>query len=236
VFGTSAFRSAENCAEVLQAVKEDSNIDIEILSGEDEAKWTYTGATFGLSIAPDSYVTVLDIGGGSTEVVVGNKDTIAFGHSYDIGVVRLREKFFRQYPILPNERAAALTCINKAFRPLHQQQYWTKKPTLIGVAGTATTLACLAKGLAEYDAERVGGTILTYDKVNELSIMLQQLTLDELRALPCVDENRADVLPAGALLLQVFMNQFNFSSMLVSERGVRYGVAIREYVKSKGTA
>src|SRR5579872_2746482 len=86
VFGTSAFRSAENCAEVLQAVKEDASIDIEILSGEEEAKWTYTGATFGLSIAPDSYVTVLDIGGGSTEVVVGNKDNIAFGHSYDIGV------------------------------------------------------------------------------------------------------------------------------------------------------
>jgi len=144
----------------------------------------------------------------------------------------MTENFFPRLPALPNERAAAQTFVHKLFRPLDTMPFWAKKPALIGVAGTVTTLAMLAKGMTDYDAERIDGTILASDTVEKLSDMLFSLSHAELHALPGVEQGRADVLPAGSLLLKLFMRQFGFSSVIASVRGLRYGIAVREYLKT----
>lgn len=228
VCGTSAVRDARNREEFATRVKAETTFSLEVLSGEDEAYWTYRGAISGM---PDvSGATVVDIGGGSTEIIVGDRALVKNTISLDIGSVRLTERFFKHDPPTHPELEAAITLVeDELARP---KKFGFQGSTLVGVAGTATSLAALAQGLREFRVEAVTNYHLTLDTVYHLFRTLRAMPAAHIRELSEVMEGRSDVIAAGALILWEIMAHYKFNEMIVSERGVRYGLAIREWERT----
>jgi exopolyphosphatase/guanosine-5'-triphosphate,3'-diphosphate pyrophosphatase len=223
VCGTSAVRDAANKEEFVGLVARETGYRLEVLSGDQEALWTYRG---GVSGVPEiESATVIDIGGGSTEVIVGDRLRIMQKISLDLGSVRLTERFFRHDPPLPNELDAAVQATTTG---LGQAEFSFAGSTLVGVAGTATTLAILDQGLSTFNVRAVTNYRLTMEAVNRLYTKLREMDTNTIRALSGAMEGRADVIVAGALILLEAMKHFGFGEAVVSERGLRYGLALRE--------
>lgn len=224
--GTSAVRDAANREEFVGLVARETGYTLEVLSGEEEALWTYRGGISG--VTGIERATVIDIGGGSTEIIVGNRSRIIRKISLDVGSVRLTERFFRHDPPAPDELEAALEVASAG---LGKANFPFAGSMLIGVAGTATTLAILNQGLRTFDARAVTNYRLTIEAVDRLYAKLREMDTPGIRALSSVMEGRADVIVAGALILRETMKLFGFGEVVVSERGLRYGLALREAEK-----
>jgi exopolyphosphatase/guanosine-5'-triphosphate,3'-diphosphate pyrophosphatase len=228
---TSAMRDAENRDEIIERTKRDTGIEIEILSGDDEARLTYRGAVAGTSPHPSPWkgegvVVVIDIGGGSTEISVGTGDTFERGVSLDIGAVRLTERFFAATPIAREAKEAA----RKLTRESLQNITLDVQPhaQLIAVAGTPTTLAAMHQNLQAFDAKKVHGYILHRQAIEELmDILFSASTAELLERFPAVNKSRADILPAGTLILAEVMDRLGAEHITVSTQGLRYGIALR---------
>jgi exopolyphosphatase/guanosine-5'-triphosphate,3'-diphosphate pyrophosphatase len=226
VGATSASRDADNQAELIAYVRRETGLHYEILSGEAEAKWTFRGA---ISVLTDLEGTcaVLDIGGGSTEIVVGDTaGELTYHRSLNIGALRLTERFFSALP--PGraevERAEALIArlLDEADCPLHDA--WP----LIGAAETTGALALVRAGVASWDALDAPTVALTADEVHSWRSRLLRATADEVLALnPAVLKDRADVFPASVLILDTVMQRFGLPVCRVSPRGLRHGLALR---------
>jgi exopolyphosphatase/guanosine-5'-triphosphate,3'-diphosphate pyrophosphatase len=226
VCGTSAVRDAANSAEFAGLVDKETGYRLEVLSGEEEALWTFRG---GISGVPGiESATVIDIGGGSTEIIVGERSRIMQKISLDVGSVRLTERFLRHDPPAPDELEAALQIASTV---LGQANFPFAGSTLVGVAGTATTLAILDQGLRTFDVRAVTNYRLTMEAVDRLYAKLREMNASAIRALSSAMEGRADVIVAGALILREAMKKFGFNEAVVSERGLRYGLALREAEK-----
>jgi exopolyphosphatase / guanosine-5'-triphosphate,3'-diphosphate pyrophosphatase len=224
VTGTSAIRDAANRGEFLDAMLARTGLPIEVLGGEDEALLTYTGGVSGQS-DPAQPSAVLDIGGGSTELTLGANRAILARKSLDIGCVRLTEKFLPDAPPREADLARALEHIDDAVRGFPHFD-GTAIP-LIGVAGTVTTLAALELDLDTYDRARVGGVVLRLETVEQRFTQLRGLTHDQMVRLLRVDPGRADIILIGVAILRAVMRARNCPSVRVSDRGLRYGVALR---------
>jgi len=224
---TSAVRDSSNKNEFIKHLKEITGIYVEVLSGEDEALLTYKGAVSGLT-THNKQIVVLDIGGGSTEISF-KRDNVFIFHSLQIGAVRLTERYFKHNPPTDEEIQLTNAAILSEFLRLGDIEF--SSYFLVGVAGTVTTLACLDQDLNEFDVKRVSGYRLTYECVEEWSNKLIKMKSSQIRSLSNTTEGRADILPAGVLILRNFMKQFNSKEILVSERGLRYGMAFREWEK-----
>jgi exopolyphosphatase/guanosine-5'-triphosphate,3'-diphosphate pyrophosphatase len=226
VGATSASRDAGNRAELIAEVRRETGLHYEILSGEAEAKWTFRGAT---SVLTDLSGTcaVLDIGGGSTEIVVGDMaGELTYHRSLNIGALRLTERFFAALPPGPDEveRAEALIgrSLDEADCPLHDA--WP----LIGAAETTGALALVRAGVVSWDALDAATVVLTADEVHSWRNRLLRATADEVLALnPVVLKDRADVFPASVLILDTVMQRFGLPVCRVSPRGLRHGLALR---------
>jgi exopolyphosphatase / guanosine-5'-triphosphate,3'-diphosphate pyrophosphatase len=226
VCGTSASRDAANQPELIAYVRRETDLCYEILSGEAEAKWTFRGA---VSVLPDLEGTcaVLDIGGGSTEIVVGDTaGELTYQCSLNVGALRLTERFFSTLP--PGradvERAEALITrlLDEADCPLHDG--WP----LIGAAETTGALALVRGGVASWDALVAASVVLTADEVHHWRSRLLRATADEVLALnPIVLKNRADVFPASILILDTVMQRFGIPICRVSPGSLRHGLALR---------
>ena len=225
VCGTSAVRDAQNKEQFAELIQQRVGLDLEILDGEDEALWTYRGAISGLPGI--SKATVIDIGGGSTEITTGDQHNVTNSISLDIGSVRMTERWFKHDPPLPIELDTTTEKIKTELANIKN----LRQPgsTLVGVAGTATSLAILDQGQDEFSIAAVTQYYLTRDSVRSLLTKLKSMRAAEIRKLSAVMEGRADIITAGALILLHVMTHFKFDKMIVSERGVRYGLAIREW-------
>jgi exopolyphosphatase/guanosine-5'-triphosphate,3'-diphosphate pyrophosphatase len=225
VAGTSAVRDAHNKQEFAKHVRQATGFDLEVLSGEDEAFWTYRGALSGVSGVLRA--TVIDIGGGSTEITTGSATSITNSISLNVGSVRLTERFFRHDPPTHPELEAAITFVeDELARP---KGFAFEESSLIGVAGTATSLALLDQGLQEFSINAVENYRLRLDNVYALFRTLRAMHSSEILKLSTIMQGRNDVITAGALILREIMAHYKFSEMIVSERGVRYGLTIREW-------
>ena len=224
VCGTSAVRDAANSEEFARNILVETGYHLEVLSGDDEAYWTYRGAVSGVPGA--GRVTVVDIGGGSTEIITGNRKTIDGRISLPLGSVRLTERFFQHDPPTPSELDAAARYTDGELA--QASHFLFAGSTLVGVAGTATSLAALARGLKTFDVAAVTNAQLMRREVDALYVRLRSMTSGEILGLSAVMEGRSDVITAGALVAEEFMSRFGFERMIVSERGVRYGIALRE--------
>ena len=230
VCSTSAVRESANRDEFIQRVRHATGFSVEVLSGEDEAYWTFRGAVSGAS--GYGRFTVLDIGGGSTEITTGTSAEIQQSISLDIGSVRLSERLFAHDPPTALELESTIEVVEDELTRARGFPFSGSK--LIGVAGTATTLALLAQGLQDFQVEAVTNFRLTRDAVENLFRTLREMPSSEIRALSSVLEGRADIINAGTLILREVMHHYGFDEMIVSERGVRYGLAMREWEKSRG--
>jgi exopolyphosphatase/guanosine-5'-triphosphate,3'-diphosphate pyrophosphatase len=221
---TSAVRDASNRDDLADAVLLLTGEPMEVLTGEEEAALSFVGATRGLDY-PAPYL-VLDIGGGSTEFVVGG-GTVRASISANIGSVRLTERLVHRDPPSFDELQALERTIGEELSyvedrvPVHDAQ------TLIAVAGTATTMQAIALGLPEYDPERLHRSVLFRDEAERVFRLLADMTIEERRALPVMAPGREDVIPAGAAILVSVMRRWGFREALVSETDILDGIAYR---------
>jgi exopolyphosphatase/guanosine-5'-triphosphate,3'-diphosphate pyrophosphatase len=224
--GTSALRDASNSADFCTRVKNELGLEIEILSGQDEAVWTYRGAMVGLDIHHDR-VCVLDIGGGSTEISFGDGHNLASTDSIDIGCVRITERYLHHSPPAAYELERATNEIR-----FHLKKLKLGSPDgAIGVAGTVTTLAAYEQQLPEYDPQRIHGYRLKRSQIDRAFEMLSSLNLASIKEFPQISEGRADILLAGILILREFLALMKLDEIVVSDRGLRYGIVLREMEK-----
>jgi exopolyphosphatase / guanosine-5'-triphosphate,3'-diphosphate pyrophosphatase len=231
---TSATRDAANAADFVQGVTSVLGIEPEVLSGTDEAYLSFSGATaeFGASPELPGPYLVVDIGGGSTEFVVAEgravRDIGAAGVStvsVDIGCVRLTERHLHSDPPRPTEISAAAADIDAALDVVAGAIPVTGARTLVGLAGSVTTVAGLALGLAEYDSARIHHTSIPMDQVTARMRGLLGQTREERAALGVMHPGRADVIAGGAMVLERIMRRFGFGEVLASEHDILDGIA-----------
>ena len=229
VVGTSAARDAYNRQEFAHLIQKEFGWELEVLSGNDEAYWTYRGALSGIDAIERA--TVVDIGGGSTEITVGTRRTILHTVSLDVGSVRLTERFLVADPPTPAQIEAAITAVEEELAKA--QSFEFRHSTLVGVAGTVTSLAILAQGLEAFSFAAVANYRLPFERVDHLFKQLCGMSSEEIRQRSRVMEGRSDVITAGTLILREVMAHYDFKEIIVSERGVRYGIALREWERWK---
>lgn len=236
--GTSALRDSRNSDEVISRIRHETSIDVEVLSGEDEAHWTFLGALIqeddsSSKLAPNQgRFAVIDIGGGSTEVTLGTSQHVEKSLSFGLGCVRLTERFLRSTPPTSEELERARACARSALSGLHDID--TIRCELVGVAGTITTLAALDQNLSKFEADKVDGYVLGLDRIIEIFEQLRPQTLAQIRSSPIISSGRADVLLAGILILIEFMAICRFDRITTSSKGLRYGLILREFERMKG--
>jgi exopolyphosphatase/guanosine-5'-triphosphate,3'-diphosphate pyrophosphatase len=217
---TNAMRIAANSDEIISKVKNELNFNIRIIPGEEEARLSYLGASSSFSNLKEKMV--IDIGGGSTEIIYGNDRDIFYKHSFQIGVVSLTENLIGSFPY-------SIDCLNNTNLELISifNELETKIPKhipTIAVAGTPTTLSCIKQNLHIYDEVKVEGSVLNNSDLDELKITLQNLSASDIKQMfGQVVSGREDVLFAGTMILQHITNILKLNTIFVSSRGIRYG-------------
>jgi exopolyphosphatase/guanosine-5'-triphosphate,3'-diphosphate pyrophosphatase len=226
---TSATRDAENSSEFTGRVKEVLGIAPEVVTGEEEAALSFTGATGELGGAYAPYL-VADIGGGSTELVLGDASGVRGGRSVNIGCVRMTERHLHTDPPTAREVAAATADIDAALVRAAQDNFGAGQSaaqarTLVGLAGSVTTVAAIALGLPEYDSGRIHHSRIRADQAHQICLQLLGQTRAQRAAIGSMHPGRVDVIGAGALILDRIMMKFGFDEVLVSEHDILDGIA-----------
>jgi len=196
----------------------------DVISGDREARLSFTGALSGVRVTEEP-VLVMDIGGGSTELIVGSAvGTMTSAISLDIGSVRMTERFLKAGPPTPEAVAAATGYVDDMLE--RSGVDFESVRTWIGVAGTATTLAGVHLGLPQYDRAQVHGLLLTSDQVAGWARRLQSMTVEQIRALPSMHPGRADVITGGTLIASRVGSRTSAPGMVVSETDILDGIAL----------
>jgi exopolyphosphatase/guanosine-5'-triphosphate,3'-diphosphate pyrophosphatase len=218
---TSAARDASNGDVFAAGVRERLGIDPEVVSGHEEARLAYDGAVRNLRDAPAEPVLVVDIGGGSTELILGGR-TPSAEHSMDIGSVRLHERHLHSDPPTPDQVAAATATIDAALEacPVRPDE----AAAVVGVAGTILTVAAGVLDLPAYDRDAIDQSVLSHADVHAMTERLLAMTVEERLALPYMHPGRADVIGAGALILDRVLRRTRVDSLVVSEADILDGI------------
>jgi exopolyphosphatase/guanosine-5'-triphosphate,3'-diphosphate pyrophosphatase len=224
---TSATRDASNTAEFTRQVKEILGVAPEVLTGSEEAGLSFTGATAELAAArDDAPVLVADIGGGSTEFVLGTPgEPAAHAISVDIGCVRMTERHLAGDPPTTAELAAATADIDAALDAVAESVPVRQARTLVGLAGSVATVAGIALGLQAYDAARIHHARICAADVHEVTRSLLAQTRAARAAIGVMHPGRVDVIGGGALILDRIMRRFGFGEVLASEHDILDGIA-----------
>ena len=222
---TSAARDVKNRDSFFAGIKQRLGVLPDVISGEAEARLSFNGALS--RVTPDAEpVLVMDIGGGSTELITGSaagqmNDAI----SIDVGSVRVTERFLKQNPVADDDLARAAEYVDDLLAGSGVD--FASVGVWIGVAGTATTLAGVYLELEEYDRERVHGASIPLPAIAELLHRLAGLTVEEIRALPSMHPGRADVITGGALVESRIAALLNVENLIVSESDILDGIALQ---------
>jgi exopolyphosphatase/guanosine-5'-triphosphate,3'-diphosphate pyrophosphatase len=222
---TSATRDVKNRETFFAGIQERLGVLPDVISGETEAHLSFIGALSRATPAGEP-VLVMDIGGGSTELITGSAD----GHvqsaiSLDIGSVRVTERFVIQNPVADHDLERAAEYVDDLLSRIGVD--FTSIGTWIGVAGTATTLAGVYLELDRYDRERVHGANIPSPAIEEILHRLAGMTVDEIRALPSMHPGRADVITGGALVASRIAARLTVADMIVSESDILDGIALQ---------
>lgn len=220
---TSASRDASNADDFRAMVLETLGTAPEVITGDEEARLSFDGAVRGLHSGEPPYL-VVDIGGGSTEFVLG-ADAVAAARSVDIGCVRLTERHLRSDPPTADEIAATEKDIVAAVALARETVPVEKARTLVGLAGSVTTVAALALGLDAYDPAAIHHARISRGQVAEVTARLLVQTRGGRAAYPVMHPGRVDVIGAGALVLRVIMDEVGADSVVASEHDILDGIA-----------
>jgi exopolyphosphatase/guanosine-5'-triphosphate,3'-diphosphate pyrophosphatase len=221
---TSAIRDAENGEAFLGEVEWSYGFVTRLLTGHDEALMTYRGVTSERSVAAGT--VIVDVGGGSTELIAGEPDGVRWHESLDIGSVRLTERFLHTDPPTVDELTACAGAVQALLSERVPDDIRERTTASIGVAGTITSIAALALGLDEYDRERVHGSRLTTAELGEQLDRLAAVPVSERRELRPLDPERAPVIVAGAVIARETLSFFGLDELEISERDILDGAVL----------
>jgi exopolyphosphatase / guanosine-5'-triphosphate,3'-diphosphate pyrophosphatase len=224
---TSAVRDATNGDEFTTAVRKRFGFDARTIDGDTEAALTFAGATSERDPADRMPLVVVDIGGGSTELVQGAGGTLEFHVSTQAGVVRQTERHLHTDPPRPDEIQALATEVRGIFLDNVPEAVLDDVSAGIAVAGTATSAAAIAQELMPYDPDKVHGYVLERTELDRLLQMLAALPLDERREVPGLHPDRAPTIVAGIVILQQVLDAFALDRVEVSDHDILQGAAAR---------
>jgi exopolyphosphatase/guanosine-5'-triphosphate,3'-diphosphate pyrophosphatase len=229
---TSASRDAENADEFRAGIRQIVGVEPEVITGEQEAALSFAGATHGLSAATDADLArpylVVDVGGGSTEFVLGDvvdgRATVLASRSVDIGCVRMRERRLHSDPATAEEITAATADIEAAIDRAAEVVPILEARSLIGVAGTVTTIAAIALGLEKYDPAAIHGTVVPAPTVHDIAARMLAASRAEREAIGVMHPGRVDVIGAGALVVDRIVARLGLD-LIASEHDILDGIA-----------
>ena len=235
VIATSAARDAVNPEDLISAIESASGLKVEIISGGQEARWAFQGVTTDMELA-NAPLLLLDVGGGSTQFILGRGERTHFAHSFQFGSVRLLEKFPHSDPPTRGEFTACRdwlknflqTEVRPKLEPALRRE--TDSPSagiqLVGTGGTSSILARIEAKLDRYDRERLEATRLSLEQVKAHRKRLWSLPLTERKEITGLPKLRADVILTGVLIYEVVMEEFGFNRLRVSTRGLRFAAVM----------
>lgn len=224
VSATNALRIARNSKEITKLIKDKFHFKVQVISGETEAEFAYLGATTGIKNFETALI--IDIGGGSTELIFGNQKEITYKKSFSIGSVSATENFLHNSPSVNKQIILLRKKLVKIFSEIRNN---TSPGITIGIAGTVTTLACMIKGLKKFDAEIIERSTITLNELNDLNNKLEKLNSEKiLTYYGNVLKGREDIIFGGALILSEIMNLTGMQKLTVSSKGIRYGAVVAE--------
>ncbi|MCU1602438.1 MAG: Exopolyphosphatase [Frankiales bacterium] len=221
---TSATRDADNRADFVAMVQGALGVDPEVITGDEEAALSFRGATVGLDPADGPFL-VMDIGGGSTELVLGTT-TVEAARSVDVGCVRLTERHLTADPPTPAQVEAATADVDAAIFSALEVVPAERARTAVGLAGSVTTVAALALGLERYEPDRIHLSRISRDRVHEIATDLLSMTRENRSRLPVMHPGRVDVIGGGALVLDRAMALLSLDEIVVSESDILDGIAM----------
>ena len=228
--GTSALRDARNSAAVRARFHDRLGIDVRVISGGEEAAYSFLAVARGLALAGRELL-VIDVGGGSTELIRGNENGISRAVSIDLGSVRLTERYLHADPVKEDEVRRMIAVIDREIALLPARGIDAAGGlALVGIAGTFTTLAAMEKQLARYSHAEVHGSLLSLQQVRRHVHALEAKSVAERKHIAGLEPKRADVIFAGACLIERLMVFYHADEVIVSDQGVRYGL-LHEIVK-----
>jgi len=223
---TSAVRDADNGDEFTELVRTRFDLDVRTIAGDEEARLTFLGATAGRPDPPDGSLLVIDIGGGSTEFVIGRVGNVDFNVSTQAGVVRQTERHLHSDPPAPDELRALGDAVREILDADVPAEVRGVVAAGVGVAGTATSCAAIAQELDPYDPNRVEGYVLEVGELELLLARLAAMPLAERRTVVGLHPDRAPTIVAGVVILLEALRAFDLDQAEVSEHDILWGVAI----------
>jgi exopolyphosphatase/guanosine-5'-triphosphate,3'-diphosphate pyrophosphatase len=221
---TSATRDAANRAEFVAMVHAELGVEPEVITGHEEAALSFTGAVSVLG-HPSGPLLVVDIGGGSTELVRGSDGELR-AHSMDVGCVRMTERHLHDDPPTAEQVAATVADLHAAIAAARADVRLDPDVTFIGVAGTVTTIAAIALNLDRYDPDVIHGATITAEQVHEVTDRLLRMTHAERAALPVMHPGRVDVIGGGAIVLRTLVEESGVEKVVASEHDILDGIAL----------
>ncbi len=226
--GTQAFRKAINCEDALNKISQQTQLDVRVLSPEEEAGFSFSGAL--TDVESSGNKMVLDIGGGSTEIISGTKRQIKSSVSLNLGAVQLRDTFknssLDHEELLNQIRETIVSQLN-----IEDWQNSSTHSQLIGVGGTVTTLSAMHQHLQTYISDKIHGSVLTCDQIHKLLETMQNMSDADLKKWLVFDPQRADIILFGTIILEQIMQAGSFTRIQISDYGLRHGIANDYFAK-----
>jgi exopolyphosphatase/guanosine-5'-triphosphate,3'-diphosphate pyrophosphatase len=222
---TAGMRIADNSAELVDAVRERCGVDIEVISGDEEARLAYVAATSDLEVGEGTLV-VFDTGGGSTEFTFGRPGTVEERFSLAVGAARFTERFGLGGVVSDDELQAAFEAIAAALDRLDGRG---RPDRLVGLGGALTNLAAVRHDLATYDADVVHGTVLDRAEIDRQIALYKTRTAEERREIVGLQPRRAEVILAGACIVRTVLDKLRCDELTVSDRGLRHGLIVERF-------
>lgn len=223
---TSAVRDAHNREEFLSAAKRATGIEIRVITGKSEADMGITGVVSDYKEI-DGNILVIDIGGGSTELVLGDRTGIKYSNSINAGTVRMTERFITNNPIKENEIENLEESLKLLFEESIRHLKETKIKKAIAIGGTATTIAAIYHGMCIYDPQKVHNTVIEIGYLQNLLLKLKNMSVEERYEVKGLQKERADVIPAGMIIMIHVMKSLGLSSFTASENDNLEGAVIK---------
>lgn len=223
---TSAVRDAANRQDFVAAIEDVLGVAPDVIPGDEEARLSFSGVVRSLGLGVDAPVVVCDIGGGSTELVLGDASGVFAARSVDVGCVRMTERHVHGDPMTADERRAIEADVNAALDRVHEVVEWERASALVCVAGTATTVTGIHLGLAAYDPQAINAAPVPLESLQEISASLCAATAAERTAIPVMHEGRVPVIAAGSVVLQCVVERVGTDGFIASEHDILDGVAL----------
>jgi exopolyphosphatase/guanosine-5'-triphosphate,3'-diphosphate pyrophosphatase len=231
VVGTEIFRQAGNSQKVIEQIKERTELELQVLSGKEEAEYSFQSA-LPVTSEKEDYFIVVDIGGGSTEIISGKKENPVFIESMKMGAVSLYEKSIHNDP--PNETEIELvkSSVRDILKTINPGTVIREKSQLVGIGGTVTTLAAVHLKLKTFDAATIEGLVLSIDEISNLFHSLCKLSCKERLEMCGMGKGREDIIITGTAILIECMMYLKIGSIIISTKGVRHGFLISKFQSS----